>query len=157
MKNLFLLVALVGMTFSFAQEKGNGSKEGKREMIKQQKIAFITQEVGFTEKEAEKFWPKYNSMEESREEHRKKMKSIKKQMKEIDSKSDKEVKKLIEDIFQLEKEDVEMKEKFINELFGILPPKKVAKYMAAEHKFKKVLLKKLQDHKGRKGGPNRQN
>ena len=65
MRNLFLLTALLTFAFTFGQE---GDKKGnKREMIKQQKIAFITQEVGFTEKEAEKFWPKYNKMEEDRD------------------------------------------------------------------------------------------
>ena len=55
MRNLFLLTALFAFAFSFGQDRNK--KDQKREMIKQQKIAFITKEVGFTDKEAEKFWP----------------------------------------------------------------------------------------------------
>lgn len=154
MKHLILVAALLGMTFSFAQD--GGKKGGKREMIKQQKIAFITQEVGFTEKEAEKFWPKYNSMEETTKKHRQEKRELKKSMKDLESKSDKEIKSALEKMIELEKEEVEQKEAFMKELMEILPPKKVAKYMAAEHKFKRMLLEKLKNHKGKgpdHGGP----
>ena len=146
MRNLVLLSALFAFTFSFSQE---GNKKGqKREAIKQQKIAFITQEVGFTEKEAEKFWPKYNQMEEETKELRGKTKELKKSMKEIEAKSDKEIKNSLEEMLELEKEKLAQKEKFMDELFEILPAKKVAKYVRAEAKFKKVLLEKLKQQKG---------
>ncbi|MCB0479113.1 MAG: hypothetical protein R2799_14795 [Crocinitomicaceae bacterium] len=153
MKHLILLTALLTMTFTFGQDKGKGEK---REMIKQQKIAFITQEVGFTEKEAEKFWPKYNAMEEETKAHREAKKELKQSMKDIESKSDKEIKSALEKMIKLEKEEVEHKEKFMNDLLEFLPPKKVAKYIAAEHKFKKMLLERLKEHKGKgpgNGGP----
>ncbi len=146
MRNLFLLTALLTFAFTFGQE---GDKKGnKREMIKQQKIAFITQEVGFTEKEAEKFWPKYHKMEEDTKELRKKGKELKKSMRDIESKSDKEIKKALEDMIQLEKDKLAEKEKFMDELMDFLPPKKIAKYVRAEVKFKKVLLEKLKQRKG---------
>lgn len=150
MKHLILILALVGTTLTFAQD--GGKKGQKREMIKQQKIAFITTEVGFTDKEAEKFWPKYNKMEEDTKEHHQKMRELKKKMKDMDSMSDKDIKKAIEDHMELEAEGQKYKHDFIKDIMTILPPKKVAKYIAAEMKFKKQLLKKLQEHK--KGGPN---
>jgi hypothetical protein len=150
MKHLLVITALLAMTFTFGQDKGK--KGEKREMIKQQKIAFITKEVGFTEKEAEKFWPVYNKMEEETQSLRKKGQETKKAFKDIESKSDKEVKNLLNDVIEMEKDKVERKEKYQNELLEILPPKKVAKYFIAERKFKKVLLEKLKEHKGKKGG-----
>jgi len=145
MRNLVLLSALFAFTFSFSQE---GNKKGqKREAIKQQKIAFITQEVGFTEKEAEKFWPKYNQKEEDTKANRAKAKELKKSMKDIESKSDKEIKKALEDMIDLEKKRIAEKEEFMEDLLDFLPAKKVAKYVRAEAKFKKVLLEKLKEHK----------
>lgn len=149
MKHLILVTALLAMTFTFGQDKGKGEK---REVIEQEKIAFITKEVGFTEKEAEQFWPKYNEMETATSEHRKKLKEAKKELKDIDSKSDKDIKRILDNLISLEKEAVQLKENFKNTLFEFLPAKKVGKYFIAEHQFKKMLIEKLKEQKGAQGG-----
>ena len=58
MKKIGIIIFLVVFIFSisFAQEH----KEQIRERIKARKIAFITDKVGLTSKEAEIFWPIYN-------------------------------------------------------------------------------------------------
>jgi len=58
MKKIGIIICLAVFTFSFsfAQEE----KERIREKIKARKIAFITDKVGLTSKEAETFWPIYN-------------------------------------------------------------------------------------------------
>ncbi len=43
--------------------KSDQDRKAEREAIQAQKVAFITQEVGFTAEEAERFWPLYNEME----------------------------------------------------------------------------------------------
>lgn len=148
MKPFIALAFILTLSFSFGQEGK------KREQIKQQKIAFITQEVGFTEKEAEKFWPKYNEMQEEAKELRKAAKETKKALREIDTKSDKEIQKLLNDVIENEKAVLNKRQEFKDDLLDILPPKKVAKYFIAEQKFKKVLLEKLkQKREGRQGEP----
>ncbi|HPV87805.1 MAG TPA: hypothetical protein PKU85_01145 [Bacteroidales bacterium] len=51
----------------YAQEqrprKSDQERRAEREAVQAQKVAFITQKVGFTAEEAEKFWPLYNEME----------------------------------------------------------------------------------------------
>jgi len=68
MNRLFIVIILCLMPFrAFAQEdrmhKSDQERKAEREAVQAQKIAFITQEVGLTPAEAEKFWPLYNEMD----------------------------------------------------------------------------------------------
>ena len=60
---LFVLVIM----FIFLQLSAQRNMDPKMlEVIKSKKVAFITEQVGLTSKESEKFWPVYNQMEKER-------------------------------------------------------------------------------------------
>ncbi|HNR27503.1 MAG TPA: hypothetical protein PKY83_03660 [Bacteroidales bacterium] len=68
MKRSIIIFFLCFVTLpAFSQEvrvhKSEQERKAEREAVQSQKIAFITQEVGLTPAEAEKFWPLYNEME----------------------------------------------------------------------------------------------
>lgn len=68
MNRSFIVMFLCLMPlWAFAQEermhKSDQERKAEREAVQAQKIAFITQEVGLTPAEAEKFWPLYNEMD----------------------------------------------------------------------------------------------
>lgn len=61
MKTKILVFTLLLLpTLLWAQRR---TDEATIEMIKTKKIAFITEKVGLTSQEAEKFWPVYNQLE----------------------------------------------------------------------------------------------
>lgn len=68
--NRFLLVILLSIMplWAMAQDarphKTDEERRAEREAIRAQKVAFITQEVGLTAEDAEKFWPLYNELEQ---------------------------------------------------------------------------------------------
>lgn len=68
MNRSFIVMLLCLMPlWAFAQEerahKSDQERKAEREAVHAQRIAFITQEVGLTPAEAEKFWPLYNEMD----------------------------------------------------------------------------------------------
>jgi len=68
--NRCLLVILLSFLplWTMAQDarphKTDQERRAEREAIRAQKVAFITQEVGLTAGDAEKFWPLYNELEQ---------------------------------------------------------------------------------------------
>ena len=66
-RSLFVLLLCLLPVWATAQDQGqrksDRDRRTEREAIQAQKVAFITQEVGLTSEEAEKFWPLYNEMD----------------------------------------------------------------------------------------------
>ena len=78
------------MTFSFAQRTEN------REKIKSLKVAFITDRLELSAKEAQQFWPVYNDYEDKREALRQKERTqIKSKIRDAASLTEKEAEVLL--------------------------------------------------------------
>ncbi len=142
MKNLiiFLFVLVSGFTFSQA--------EGKSDKIETMKIAFITNKLNLSAKEAQLFWPLYNEYNQKMETLRKAKKS---EYDEIKSKNgtptDKEIATYMEEVFLTKQKELDLQKEYYNKYVKILPMKKVAQLYQAENQFKKELLRIIKDKK----------
>ncbi|MUU78233.1 hypothetical protein [Winogradskyella endarachnes] len=110
-----------------------------REKIKALKIAHITEQLDLTETEAQKFWPVYNAHEEAKNKLRKTSSNRRKE-KDADDLTEAEAKVLLLDMEKFEKQKVELESKLLNQLFKILPAKKIIKLYQAEHSFKQKMF-----------------
>lgn len=151
MKNLKYITVILIFLFSIslmAQKRGNGPSQDK---IKAYKIAYITDQLNLTAKEAEKFWPIYNEISEKMEDFRRdSRREIIKEIKEqggIENISDAKA-------FVIIKKDIAMKEatlvfekELIDKLKEFLPFKKILKLQVAEKDFKKELFKRLKERR----------
>ncbi len=61
---LLSLMPLWAMAQDARPHKTDEERRAEREAIRAQRVAFITQEVGLTAEDAEKFWPLYNELEQ---------------------------------------------------------------------------------------------
>lgn len=120
----------------------------QKEKIESFKIAFFTRQMQLTPQEATVFWPLYNQYMESmdiQKSNRRKSLQVTKEL--LDSMSDDEVNKLIDNrLLQAETALNERKE-FVISLRKVLPAKKVAQYFKAEEQFKKKLMEKMNERK----------
>ena len=136
---------------AFAQKAGNS--EEKRERIKTYKIGYLTQKLNLTDEEAQKFWPVYNANKDVMEaKSREFRKSHNYTPEYIEDMTDAEAEKFIKEQLDYEQEMLDLKKKFVSELEGVLPEKKILILLEAEKQFRKDLMKKLASEK-RKGGP----
>ncbi|MDE0534875.1 sensor of ECF-type sigma factor [Tenacibaculum sp. L6] len=123
------------------------TKKGDSEKIHAFKVAFLTEKLDLTEKEAEKFWPLYNVYDkEMMQLHREERRSIKKRIMAdggIDNLSESESKQIIEKINAVSKEQYETKNEFYSKLIKILPYKKILRLEVAEYEFHRKLIRKL--------------
>lgn len=129
------------------------AQDGKHEKIKALKTAYITEQLGLTSDEAEKFWPIYNRYDEKFHDLRKKEKSeIFHKLKEgLENVNETDANHLIEKSFSLESEELELRKQLTAELRKVISAKKIIILKKAENDFKRELLDRYRNSKGEKG------
>ncbi len=138
MKTLILLLSLLLSVNLSAQID-------KDDDVKSYKIAFITERLDLTSKEAQVFWPIYNKHNKRYENLKQNTwEPIKKDLKNIDNLSEKEAEKLLEDYRNYKKERAQYREDYIKELLTVISPKKVMQLKKADYDFNRELLKQYQ-------------
>ncbi|MFT5780576.1 MAG: hypothetical protein ACI837_003539 [Crocinitomicaceae bacterium] len=149
------ITALLGIILfltpiAFGQPGGDrkAAKQDREEKIEQLKIAFITKELNLTTDEAEKFWPAYYAMDDALKAEKKlrnrKSAALKKN---YESMTDAEVKKDSEAILDSEIKEVTLKKEHMEKVAAVIGYKKTVKLLSLERRFKRELLKKLQERK----------
>ena len=142
MKNIAFLFLLFIASNLVAQQ------ESKHEKLEAMKIAFITEKLSLTTKEAQSFWPVYNEYSQKIEKLRKTKRSDLGELKiNIENSSDKEIEALLSDVFDAKSKEIELQKEYYSKYTKVLPIKKVALLYQSEHQFKKELLKRIKDKK----------
>lgn len=153
-KLMILMLALLTTVVVSAQEK-KMDKESKKEELEAQKVAFITTKLDLTTDESKAFWPVYDEKEKEVKEVRKKIRENVKEGKDMDEMSDEDVKKMMEEIITLKKQELDIEEKYNKKFQEVIPVKKVAKLYGAERKFNEEVLRawkeKREEGKGKHG------
>lgn len=124
-----MLLSLSG----FAQDKD------RKERIKALKIAFITERLELTEKEAQKFWPVYNDFEETYYTLKRDMRSHHKTV-NPETLDEAGARQLIDEMIAQENKKTELKKNFMSNLLNIIPAKKVIQLKMAEDDFNRRML-----------------
>jgi hypothetical protein len=139
MKTKILIICLLLISASGIAQRQPDPK--MFEQIKARKVAFITEEIGLTSIEAEKFWPIYNELEKQRIalminrralEH--KSESPKPEMNDAD------YRKLATELATNQAKDGNLSEEYNLKFLDILPAEKVVKLYRAEGKFRATLM-----------------
>ena len=113
--------------------------------IKSLKVAFITERVSLTSKEATMFWPVYNEHEEALAQIRRNERvEIRSKMADFENLSENEASKLLDQLIELEREKQELNILFLSNIREVISPKKTFLLIKAEKDFKKRLLKQIQ-------------
>ncbi len=134
--------------FSFGQtDKLSKTCPLDDEKIKAEKVAFITERIDLTVKEAQDFWPVYNEFNDKidvlfKEEH----KITKELKKNIATLSDKDIDTKLDRLFAIKNEKNELENTYHEKYLKVLPIKKVALLYQADREFRKHLLQKYKDH-----------
>ncbi|WP_144894862.1 sensor of ECF-type sigma factor [Lutibacter sp. Hel_I_33_5] len=147
-KIIFPLLFLFVFATSLLAQKKNTSKIGF-EKIRSLKVGFITQKLDLSSKEAEKFWPIYNTYDKKimllrKEENKKIRKKINAQG-GVEAIKESEAKEILEQIKKLKKEQVIVIDEYQTKLTKVLPYKKILILNLAEKEFNRTLLRKLRN------------
>ena len=135
---------------AFGQNNGMGDFARQwQERIESEKIAFLTNEMSLTPKEAQTFWPIYNqAQKEQREAIEASLKTFGVLDKALrDGKTGNEIKALLEKYTKaIDSQDVSSK--YLKEYLKVLPAEKVAKLFLGEEKFRQSQINRLRQPMG---------
>ncbi len=137
-KYLFTLILLLSFLNAFGQQTS------KKERIQALKVAFMTERIDLSAKEAQQFWPAYNDFEDKlnaiHTEERKTFKFIRENIETMD---DAMAKKALEQLEDFEENKIDAREKLLDKLKSVLSYKKTLIFIKAEGDFKRNLLQTL--------------
>lgn len=139
MKKLLTTLLFLSIGFSMFSQKN----EDKSERIKTLKVAFITERLDLTEKEAQQFWPIYNAFDLEEDMLRKtaheKRKLIKNDITEVEANI------ILEDLVKFEGERHKMKLDYIESLHKVISAKKIILLKLAEEDFRRKMFEEYKN------------
>lgn len=147
LKKIILFSILLTSSFFYAQ------REVDREKIQTLKIAFITEKLSLSSKEAQNFWPIYNSYQDEKEALRiKENTDIKSKISNASNLTEKEAVNLLQKVILHEEEENKVFEKFMTKVTTVISAKKMLLLLQSEQDFKRQLIRQYHE-KNRKNEP----
>lgn len=113
------------------------------EIIKSKKVAFITEQVGLTSQESEKFWPVYNQLEKERFALMERKRDIEESTDDKTAKTDDYYRKMANEIISMHMKESKILEEYNVKFLSILPAEKVVKLYRSERKFRSYLMHEM--------------
>jgi Spy/CpxP family protein refolding chaperone len=143
---ILLALIFIGSTAYAQHDAPEERYKEKREKIKAQKIAFITDKLDLSPETAQEFWPVYNQAEELKENEVKEFRKTNnvKEM-NLDKMNDEELMQ-VADNFIIHKQKINELDKIYHAKYkSILTPKQIIQLYESEKEFKLVLLKQIRE------------
>lgn len=140
-----MMTALIGFVFmstwvALAEEQAANNMDIVREKLRADKKLFVAESMGFTESEANVFWPIYdNYQKELGSLGDRKIKIIEDYAKVHKSMSNETAKTLLDDYLALEADFHKLRYDYLPKFRGVLPEIKVARYYQLENKIHAVV------------------
>ncbi len=116
------------------------------EVIKSKKVAFITEQVGLTSQEGEKFWPVYNLLEKERLELMDRKRDLEESTEDKTLKTEDAYRKLANEIASMHLKEGKLIEEYNTKFLSILPAEKVVKLYRSERKFRSYLMQEMRQN-----------
>ena len=149
-QRIILFSALLVFFILSAMSQPPGDHEKRMEKYRSMKIAYFTDNLDFTPEEAEKFWPLYNKYEKDERELRRMHHTMVEEFSEQpDELSVQEVQKILDRHILIMEQEMQLEIKFYNELQEVLPAKKVMKFYITENEFRRYMLRRIREERGK--------
>ena len=151
---IYVIVAIFFISgLSFGQEVKNPG-----EKVRSLKIAYITQELELTSKEAEKFWPVYNEYDRKirglERNERMKVRTIIKESNGYKNLTDNQADEILNRIYKIERQIFDTKKEMDQKLSKVISKKKILRLKHIEREFVRNLMNRLRLRKKRMGNMN---
>lgn len=146
-KKLFIFLLLIAPCIMLAQQQQRGKFDPQE--FKAKLESYITQEAGFTQAEAQAFYPIYFEMKGKQRGLQRKMFQLKKNAQTVNV-TENDYASTIQKIKDLGVEMAQLEVRYYKKLCQVVSPQKVYKAMCAEDKFHREMLEDFD--RGKKRG-----
>lgn len=138
MKNILIIgiLAFIG-TGLFAQNPK------AKEKIESARIGFITERLGLTPQQAERFWPLYNEFRERNRAAATDFNSFRSTI-DVNEMTDEQSQRLVELDLQLKQRRLDLEKEYSKRMLGVISNQQVASLKRAERDFRDILRRRIQ-------------
>jgi len=137
-RHIFLLFALLSFLSALPQ--------GRRDRVESLRVAYITRQVGLSEKEAREFWPVYNEYTQKLRAARRDVRRTERKYSETLDES--AVKELFKEEQRARRAEYEVHAAYSEKIKDVLGYRKYMRLRAAEEKFRQEIVKRLREGAG---------
>lgn len=136
---LILLLSIITLTLQ-AQDDEVIKDPAAREKIYAARAAYITERLALTTDEAERFWPVYREYTQKRIDLRKQYRHAKR--------NETDEQKLLNLDLDIKQQELDLEKEYSVKLTAIISAQKMASLRQAEHDFRRLLLRQIQQRQG---------
>jgi len=137
MKKIFFIVLMAAISLTaISQDEDIVQDPKSRSKIDAARAAYITERLGLTPQEAEKFWPVYHEFAQKRESMRKDYIQARR-----NGVADKE---LVEMGLKIKQQELDLEKDYSGRLMNIITPQKLMNLRQAEGEFRQIIIKQIQ-------------
>ena len=141
MKRVSIILMLFLISFGvFAQNKDAMKK------IESARIALITERLGLSPAQAEKFWPVYREYNLERREIRQEFRSARQKV-DIKNLTEEQSKLLLQKSIEAKQKELNLEKEYSKRLSDVISTQQLFKLNSAEKDFQQMLLKRIQDQR----------
>jgi hypothetical protein len=140
----FLMVLTLLVSNLFAQG-GEEDRQRRFEEMKSKRAAFFTERIGLTPREAERFWPTYNSLQSEKEKLNARRGKLY-QTTKLNNNGEKvpDFEKISDEMINIRVKEATLEKLYHDKFKKILSPEKMMKYYRTEEDWGRELLKQYQ-------------
>jgi len=140
-KFIFIIVPIL-----FFFQISFGQNREARQKIESARIALITERLGLTPEQAEKFWPVYNEYNIHRKNLVQEMQSARKNV-DMDNMSEEQGKALMKLGLDVKERQLQLEKTYSDRLTEVISTKQMLSLRKAEDDFRKMIIQRLEDRK----------
>ena len=144
----FILFSLFALSLIrvYAQESPETIDPKVQEKIKNLQIAYISDKLGLTPEQAQKFWPVYNEFSTKRNELRKELISARKEVR-ADDPDPKKNEELVKLGLSIKQRELNLENEYSGKLLQVITAQQVLNLRKSERDFQQIIINQLQQRR----------
>jgi hypothetical protein len=143
---IYLLSGWVAMSQDPTETDRIAQDPAVQEKIKNLRIAYISDKLGLTPDQAEKFWPVYREFSDKRREIRQEFVDARKQI-QIDNPDQAKQEELVKMGFALKQRELDLEKVYSERLLRVISAQQMLNLRKAEGDFQRIILEQIQQRR----------
>ena len=124
----------------------NGQDRQARNKIESARIALITERLGLTPEQAEKFWPVYREYSQKRRELAQELRQARQGI-DPQNMSEEQSRRLVDLAMDVKQREVDLEKQYSNRMMNVISSQQMLSLRKAEDDFRRMLLQRLQERR----------
>lgn len=138
----YILILLIFLLWQEAFGQGNDA----REKIEAARIALITERLGLSPEQAEKFWPIYNEYDQKRRDLSRDLQRARNQV-DINNMTEEQSQNLMNMSLDIRERQVQLEKQYAQRLTNVITAQQLLSLKKAEDDFRRMILRRLEERK----------